>query len=162
MKTSTELRAEAAAAAQRSADSFERSDTDGFLSQWANDMTAQLLNRKAEIVDQGGRARFIGLYHGEQRVAARLVDGRYGWVWMLRDDEAGRYGRKFVPHAGFRKSRAQAALKLAEHREWAPAKARIGGNGTGLSGCATAYVETIRTGDAWGLDSELIKDIDGK
>jgi hypothetical protein len=153
------LRAMAAASRKAAHDSFERCDTDGFLSQCALDITARQFERQAHIAEAGGLAEFTGLYQGERRVAARLVPGFRGRsTWLLRDDEAERFGRRFVPFAAGRSSRVQKALGLAERAEMAPAIACLAGSGTGLSGCASAFVSVKRTGCEWGLDATLIVD----
>lgn len=151
------LREMAAASRQRSRESFERCDTDGFLSQWASDITAQQLERQAFIAEAGGKALFTGLYQGDRRVAAKqhtmMYMGNTRTSWMLRNDEAEKFGRRFVPVGS--KSRIQKQLGLVERAELAPAVATLGGSGTGLSGCASAFVTVKRTGDQWGLDAEL-------
>lgn len=139
-------------------ESFDRCDTDGFLSQWANGISANVADLQGDIDAHDGRAIFNGLYAGDVRVAAREVEGRFGLSWLLRDDEARKYGRKFVPCG--RRSRIQKELGLAERRELAPAHATIKGRGKGLSGSAWAAQE--RTGDAWGLDAALATDEDCK
>jgi len=166
-KTGDELRAMAADARRRSDESFARSDTDGFLSQWAADMSAQQFETQAKIADQGGKGRFSGLYHGDRRVAARIVElpaFNKPWAtvykWELHLTEVVTYGRRYIPVAGTRKSTVQKQLGLRERGELAPAKAITStGNrkSTGLAGCANAYVTTVRTGDKWGRDAELIE-----
>ena len=64
-----EHRAKADAADKRVSESIARSDTDGFLSQWAGGLTAQLERRRAEIAEAGDVATFTGLYFGDERVA---------------------------------------------------------------------------------------------
>lgn len=142
----------------RSRESWERSDTDGCVSQWCDDKSAIEAEVRAEILDNGGRSVFPGLYEGERRVAAKLVRGRYPeWdpklIWLLRDDEAERFGRRFIPHGA--RSRVQKELGLAERNEWAPAWAKLDGTGTGLSGLATLFTRVFRTGEEWGEDAEL-------
>jgi hypothetical protein len=106
-----EHRAASEASHRRSAESFERSDTDGFLSQFCSDLTGRLERRLAEICENEGRDKFKGLYEGERRVAARKMTfankfAGYGTVtkWLLHDDEAERYGRKWIPGRGSRNS----------------------------------------------------------
>lgn len=157
---------------QRSRESFERCDTDGFLSQWANDIGAQMLRAQAAIARNGGLAAFVGLYDGDRRVAAKLVSMpcyNAPWAselkWKLRDDEADRYGRRFIPLApsGSMKdgkfvrkvSRVQKSIGLVERMEYAPAVARICGSGKGLSGAASAYVSNVRNGCEWGSDAQV-------
>ena len=159
IKTAAEYRAEAKEWADRERESWERSDTDGFLSQWASGLSQRLAIRRAELIENGRIGYFVGLYDGDRRVAAKQIRGQYGWVWLLRDDEAAKYGRKFIPVAPYDGvSRVQKSLGLAEIGETAPAWADIKGSGTGLSG--SAWVATFRTGDQWGLDSIACPDAD--
>ncbi len=151
-QTPATLRAEAQAARTEAQASFDRCDTDGFLSQWASGLTAQLKNAQANILEAGGTHCFWGLYFQGQRVAAKQIEGQFGVVWILRDDEAAKFGRKFIP-VSYGKSRVQKKLGLVELEETAPARADIKGRGYGLSG--TAWVAVLRTGDEWGLDSIL-------
>lgn len=165
-----ELRQEAQAARDRAEESFRRSDTDGFVSQWASGLTAQLKERQAEIAENGGSI-FVGLYEGQRRVNAKIIHGKYGRVWMLSDSEAERFGRRFVPlgqriedtdddHVFIRRElvegsgitaqlltkprlgKVQKELGLCQRHELAPAAAKIAGSGTGLSG--NAWVEVFR------------------
>ena len=57
-KTADEYRAEAAQSSRDAADSFERCDTDGFLSQWASGLNARLALAKADLAEHGGIAAF--------------------------------------------------------------------------------------------------------
>lgn len=150
MTTAQDYRNEAAAHLQEKEDSFQRCDTDGFVSQWAHGVNAELAERRAEITEAGKVATFWGLYDGDRRVAAEIIPTKYGRCWFLRDDEAERYGRKFVPKG--EKSKVQKGLGLSERREIAPAWACLADTGAGL---ASVYVCTFRTGDEWGQDARL-------
>lgn len=77
-KTPDELRAEAAAHDASAQESFDRCDTDGFLSQWASGITAQLKRRQADLLDAGGKAEFPALFKDGQLVAAKVIQTRYG------------------------------------------------------------------------------------
>ena len=156
-KTAQDYRDMAKASRQRSRDSFDRCDTDGFLSQWCSDLSAREYDRKATILENDGKAEFCGLYEGERRVAAKLINGKFGTSWLLRDDEAERFGRRFIP-TGYR-SRIQKQLGLQECFENAPAWCKIGGEGTGLSGLSTAHVAVFRTGCKWGTDASIIETV---
>lgn len=59
---------------QRVSESWDRSDTDGFMSQWAGDLTAQMYELQAKILDEGGTAEFPALFDlSGELVAAKLV-----------------------------------------------------------------------------------------
>jgi hypothetical protein len=145
-----ELRADAKREQQRRAESIDRSDTDGFLSQWAHDLNARLSEARARICDAGGMAEFEGLYAGDRRVRAKVVETRYGARWLVHQTDRGRAGgREWLPTGA--RSRVLKQLGLAERVEIAPAWACLDGSGTGLSG--TAYVRVYRRGDEWGADA---------
>jgi hypothetical protein len=156
MATAQQLRTDAAAHEAEAVASFDRCDTDGFLSQWAHGMSAQLNRAKAEILENDGKSVFVGLYHGGRRVMAKQIDTKFGTSWLLHESEealiAAR-GKPFLPTGS--NSRVLASLGLSERNEEAPAYAHISGSGTGLSGCATAFVATRRAGDKWGQDAVL-------
>ena len=147
---------------KQSADSFDRCDTDGFLSQWASDITAQQLEHQALIDLDGGLAEFIGLYEGDRRVRAAQVKvyNRFEYrdevKWVVDDDDAVAAERKWIPTGS--RSRIQKQLGLCERKELAPARADIGGSGKGLAGCASAHVITKRTGCRYGSDAILVQD----
>lgn len=143
------LEAKARDAFQRAHDSFERSDTDGCVTQWAAGITADLRRVQARILRDGQKASFCGLYEGDRRVAARLITTQFGTSWLLREDEAQRFGRKFIPEGD--NSRVQKTLGLHEATETATAAAKTASNGTGLSG--NVWIETYRTGCKWGSDA---------
>lgn len=149
-RSASDHRAAARACFQRADESFDRCDTDGFLSQWASSLTANLHNRQAEILEGNGEAVFVGLYDGDRRVHARLVEGQWGTSWLLADAEITRYGRRWIPNGS--NSRIQKSLGLREEQELAPAYAEVIGRGYGLSG--SAWVVATRR-DPWGADAHL-------
>ncbi len=70
-----EREAERAAESLRSAEeSFERCNTDGFLSQYCSGLSARLHEARAEIARNGGQDQFVALFTlpGE-RVRARVI-----------------------------------------------------------------------------------------
>ena len=138
-------RRQAAQHEQNAADSFERSDTDGFLSQWASGINAQVERAKAAIVEAGGIATF---YTYELRdldgelVPAKLIDGQFGPCWALLD-EAGDFTGTFI---GAHPKRVS-TLERKGYREErvafvAPATADTHGSGRGLAGAASVQVIT--------------------
>lgn len=156
-KTAEDYRQAAADCARRREESWERSDTDGFLSQWASGLNRNLNLTKAEILENDGKSDFIGLYEGDRRVKARVIETKFGHCWLLHEDEREliqKRGKPFLPCGG--NSRIHKNLGVAEAREMAPAWCHITGTGTGLSG--NAWVATFRSGDKWGQDSEKIEE----
>ena len=155
----TDYRAEATRHFEAAAESFDRCDTDGFVSQFCHDINGRLNNAKARIQEQGGRASFVGLYEGERRVLAKCITTQYGESWLLDDSETdliARRGKKFLP-TGWN-SRILKSLGLTQDYETAPAWATIGGSGSGFSGLASAHVVVFRTGDKWGSDAIRCED----
>lgn len=73
---------------QRSADSFDRCDTDGYLSQWASDITGRLYSLCADVAEHGGMWDFPALADADGALieGARQVDTRYGRAWVYDRD----------------------------------------------------------------------------
>jgi hypothetical protein len=140
--------------------SFERCDTDGFLSQWASGLSAQKHRLAAEIAEDGGRHAFPALFDLEGKlVPAKLVNTRYGdsWAVLDSDDPHG----EVVQWVG--RSRAEPverrvkAMEKKGYREglvMARAKADIVGTGHGLSG--SAWVAPVRTDGGFSRDVVVI------
>lgn len=87
-KTAAEWRAEAQRCRQSAADSWERSDTDGFLSQWASGEMATRYDYLASIAERGGLMKvsaFVSLETGE------VIKGEYRET---------RYGSGYAPYKG--------------------------------------------------------------
>ncbi|MFD1145901.1 hypothetical protein [Saccharothrix hoggarensis] len=69
-------------------ESFDRCDTDGFLSQWAATSTAEKAELAAQLADAQGLWDFPALFNlAGELVSAREVQGRYGWSWVLDDEK---------------------------------------------------------------------------
>lgn len=64
--------------ARRSAESWERSDTDGFLSQWASDSMAHFYRDLAEVAATGGRRDLPWLF--DAKTGLPLDEGSWRWV----------------------------------------------------------------------------------
>lgn len=154
------LEAEAVRKRQRKEESFQRCDTDGFVSQWADGIGADLDRAKAELLANGGCATFPVLCDAEGNVIATKVyrfPDKYRpdqWnapmkeMWRLPDELVEQTGRKWVPVAGYSgKSRVQTQFGLHEEYRWFPAHAKIttgGRKATGLSGMANAFVAVFK------------------
>jgi hypothetical protein len=142
------LRAEAGQHEQDAADSFERSDTDGFLSQWASQKMASLKRAEAEIAGNGGEAYFVRtLLTNEGGVIvreARVVETRFGTRWVVGDGDAA----VWMPYKPARPSTlAKRGFREIEIRELAPAKAIHWAppGARGMSGATQVRTITIRT-----------------
>lgn len=148
-----QLRAKAKIQDDRAEKSFQRCDTDGFLSQWANNIGADRDRKQAKLLENGGYARFPVLCDSEGNVICHTIRTFYnphprGWGeikadrWQLPDDLADKLGRKWIP-VGYN-SRIQKQLGLHEEDRWFPAVAEIMGGGTGMAGAANCYVSIRR------------------
>lgn len=152
------MKAEAKRQRQSAEDSFQRSDTDGFLSQWASQIGAELNDAKAKLLENGGCATFNVLMHGDRVVADKVYTfaDRFApdhWnnpvvrKWKLPPDLASQLGRTWVPYGDT--SKVQKQLGLRQVLKWFPAEAKIttgGRKSTGLSGCANAFVAVFKLG----------------
>lgn len=81
------LRAKAATAEKQKSESIERSDSDGFASQWASGLTAQESLMKAELEENAGKAEFSALFDKDgNMVPAKLIDTKFGQAWAVYSD----------------------------------------------------------------------------
>ncbi len=140
--------------------SFERCDTDGFLSQWAHSIGAQRDEANVRILKNGGCSQFSVLCDAEGNVICEKYQVFHnphprGWGTMttysyrLPVDLANKFSRNWVPAGA--KSRVQKQLGLHEESRWFPAYADItapyGSKSTGMGGAANCYVRTFRKGE---------------
>jgi hypothetical protein len=144
-KAGDKYRAEAAASRKSARESWERSDTDGFLSQWADGLNARLCDTRAEIADNGGQAvwkryALADAATGELIEDARVVNTRYGTKYRIdRTDE-------WLPYRPKRESTlGKRGYREIRIEEIGPAAALIDSNGgTGLSGATSCFIRTYR------------------
>jgi hypothetical protein len=138
--------AKAKACEERAEESFQRCDTDGFLSQWASGMTAQLHRRQAAIAEAGGKAWFRCVVDADGNlVPAKHIRTRYGSkiaVFATLEDAQGRGGQVVKWISETERALAKHGLRWGQFQ--ADAQAYMDGQGTGLSG--TAWVATRRVG----------------
>jgi len=82
MTTATELRAKAADCENRAIESFDRCDTDGFMSQWAANVMAGKYRLEADLADRDGIWEFetLGRLDGTM-VPCKTIKTKYGWAW---------------------------------------------------------------------------------
>jgi hypothetical protein len=157
MTTSEQLRNEANKADNEAYESFERCDTDGFLSQWASGLTADLKRKQAEILDNGGWYEFPALYNLDgTRARAKLVHTHPPYAhyiteiqWMFFDAND-KPTSKFIK--AFPKRESTMTKKgYKEGFELADAEAFMNGSGYGLSG--SAWVEVKRLDNGYPVDA---------
>lgn len=146
------LRDNASRSIERGKESFQRSDTDGFLSQWSHGISAELHSRNAEILEGGGCLEFPVLVYNGEVIATKVYtfqNKHASWKtvssWKIPDHLVEKIGRKWIPVG--ENSRIQKKLGLRQETRWFPAVAYITSSGTGLSGCATAFVSTKKKRD---------------
>lgn len=160
--TADEYRAMSRRNAQESRDSFERCDTDGFLSQWANDLTARKYNALATLADDGGTVETSALFDLDgTMIAAKLIDTRYGVAWgiLATDDPHGQIVAWFNPSQAMddtraRKANARKGYYIGTVR--VRGAVTIAGSGKGLSGAASCYVTTVRADYGFSRDAIII------
>ena len=93
--TADEYRARASAAFKEANDSFDRCDTDGYLSQWASDRNGDHNRRLAALADVSFMFDFEALFDLDGNLLdARRVTSHYGGIrWMITDADG---ERRFV------------------------------------------------------------------
>jgi hypothetical protein len=147
-RTAAEWREASAASYRARQESWERSDTDGSLSQWASGITGRLDEAKAELAENDGMMETRALFNLDGTIASVHNGwGQYGEWWLLNDASAARFGKKF-----FSPSSANTAAKryandkkkgftVGTVRVKGYATTAGGGNGTG--GATGVYVATF-------------------
>ncbi|MFS0885076.1 hypothetical protein [Aeromicrobium sp. 179-A 4D2 NHS] len=163
-KTEAEtLRDEAAAKEREKHDSFERSDTDGAVSQWASGISADRLRLEAQVVEQGGVHEFRALFDLEGNlVPAKNVQTRYGYAWAILSDpdDPNSDVTAWVNESKARKgAQRRKTMEKKGYREGivkAPAKVMTGGSGTGLSGALTVSNYIGRADGGFSRDVEIV------
>lgn len=154
-------------AAQHAADSWERSDTDGFLSQHANSLSAQQHRLQAEIDDAEGLSSFPALADTDGNlVPAKLVHTRYGSAWGLLsdpDDPQSQFtGFVNTSKAATPEKRAAAlagkGYQVVTVR--APARAVLAGGGQGLGGMLGVHAAVVRADGGFSRTAEIVHEHD--
>lgn len=112
-------------------ESFERCDTDGFLSQWAHGLNARMALMEAGLIERGGVSEHRGLFVAAtgERVRAKSIRTKYRECWMVfgpGGNVAGFVGRVWDQPPGPRTKMAR--LGLEERMELAPSKVEMLGN----------------------------------
>lgn len=141
-----EHRAEAAQHRADAQESWERSDTDGFVSQWASGINAQVADKNARIADHGGQWQFERVVltdlDGNDIEDARIVQTRYGRRWRSDARDLWAPVEPARPSTLGKRGLAERYEKEnapAKAITWAPPGAR------GLAGATSVSVVIIRT-----------------
>lgn len=150
--TPDQLREKARQKERDAIESFERCDTDGFISQWSSGLTAARLYREAQLIEDGGLACFPALFDlNGNYVPAKLIEGKYGECWALLD-ETGTFTGVFINAWPAR--RATIANKgFLEGVVKRPARVKVM---SGKGGMATAYVGVYATDTPLDAPAEIV------
>lgn len=90
-------------------ESWQRCDTDGFMSQWALGVSAGGYHAAAALARAHGTTDTTALFFLDGRVASTHFKwGQYGPYWVLNDEATAYYGRRFL-----NESRARTAARRA-------------------------------------------------
>jgi hypothetical protein len=109
-RTAAEWRELAQDCRKRSAESWERSDTDGFLSQWASDQMASRYDDCAAVAEADGRVEVSAAFLLDGTVASvDYREGQYGWYYLINDAAEAVTGVRFFSPSGARKAATRAA-----------------------------------------------------
>lgn len=92
------MRDEAKRCRQSAYESYERCDTDGFLSQWASGQMAAKYDWAAQLADKQGVHEAMALFDAETGEVASTLQksGQWGLYWVLNDAAAEKLGKRFV------------------------------------------------------------------
>jgi len=137
------LKAEAAKDRQYAADSFERCDTDGFLSQWACGITASEKERKASLANRGGLDIFPALMDEAGNIHARIYTfpNRFSYgtsqvFKVSRGEKAEWVNAHYAKDSTYAKKGLKKVYIIAPAKVMSDPFNRVLDKRTGLSGCA--------------------------
>jgi len=144
--TPQELRDRAAAHDGKAVESFDRCDTDGFVSQWADGIMADVDRLAAKIMQDNGYHRFAALYDSTGTlINAWEIETRYGWAWKITGpDGSVRWERESRAQNWRNRIKANARKGFFVGSVMLPARATTGGgSGTGLSGACNVHAVAV-------------------
>ena len=97
-QTAEQWREQARQSAQRRAESWDRSDTDGFMSQWASGVMADEYETCAVLAEDGGLTTTRALFFAEtgEVASTHFRYGDWGPYWVLNDKAAEAFGKRFL------------------------------------------------------------------
>ena len=160
-KTAADYRAMASEELRKADDSFDRCDIDGFVTQAAHGLMAREYQLQAQIEEHRGRWPMKALFDLEGNlVAAKLIKTQYGEAWGIleNDDPRSRIVKWVNPsQASLGKTRVANMAKKGYKVGYVlvPAKATLGGGGTGFGGMASVYAYAERLDGGFSRDVEF-------
>jgi len=97
-QTAEQWREQASASKRREAESWDRSDTDGFMSQWASGLMAREYELCASLAEDGGMTTTRALFDAEtgEVASTHFAYGQWGGYWVLNDEATAKYGKRFL------------------------------------------------------------------
>jgi hypothetical protein len=153
-KTAEQWRAEAKRDRERAQESWERSDTDGFLSQWALGVTANECLTKADLIDAGGMTDVDAVFTLDGEFAsADLRDGQYGAYYLIDREIAAKLGmaKPFFTPSNARKAATRRANNAKKGFTFGTIRVRgqveYVGNRISVRAVITPDPEALRNGD---------------
>lgn len=157
-RTPAEWRAMSGQGRKTAAESFERCDTDGFASQAANGLMAQLYDLCAEIAENGGCDTFRGLADLDGNLLdAKEVETRYGWAWVITHaDGSVSWFNESEAKNGERRRAANARKGYMLVDCMVPAVVMMGGGGNGMAGMFSCRpITRPMRGESWTVLGEI-------
>lgn len=150
-KTAAEWRAMATRAQQERAESWERSDTDGFLSQWASDVCAREYLTCADLIEQGGMTEMQVPFVDGEVASTDYREGQFGWYWFLTVEAARVVGKRYFTPSSANKAKTRRANNLKKHVTMGTIRVRgevvMRGNRYHVSPYIVAAEDALRAGD---------------
>lgn len=138
-------------------ESFDRCDTDGYVTQWAFGVRAQEEDLKAWLQSQGGKADFVALFDlAGNLIPAKLVEGKWGPCWGLL--ASADVDSRVVGWIGAF-PRRESTLRNKGYYEGTVrciAYVTLDGSGTGLSGALSVRPGLHRCDRGFSADVEII------
>ena len=90
----------------------ERSDTDGFMSQWASDVCYREYSTCADLIEQGGMTEMQVPFVGGEVASTDFREGQYGWYWFLTVEAARIVGKRYFTPSSASKAKTRRANNL--------------------------------------------------
>jgi hypothetical protein len=151
------LRASAAEHDRAAAESFERCDTDGFVSQWASGVMGAKDREAADLADAGGVAEFWAVFDlSGNLLPYRPVQGRHGRFWVT-DGDGPNLNESNSVKGWVHENTLNARRGVFFGTVTAPGRVTLsGGSGTGLGGALNVRPITVPVEREYWRECEVI------